>query len=81
MNIKNRNEKQPNNPLHGIKLAEILSYLVKKYGWEELGNRINIRCFNYDPSIKSCLKFLSRTSWAKEKVQKLYSESIRKDQI
>ena len=47
-----RNE-QPNNPLHGIKLAEVLEYLVEKYGWAEFGNRTNIRCFNSDPSIQS----------------------------
>jgi uncharacterized protein (DUF2132 family) len=52
---------QKNNPLHGVKLADILEALVTEYGWEELGYRIDIRCFNYDPSIKSSLKFLRRT--------------------
>ena len=63
---------QKNNPLHGVKLAEILDALVTEYGWEELGYRIDIRCFNYDPSIKSSLKFLRRTPWAREKVERLY---------
>lgn len=63
---------QANNPLHNVKLAEILEYLVKELGWEELGSEINIRCFNNDPSIKSSLKFLRRTPWAREKVEKLY---------
>ncbi|MDO7610579.1 MAG: VF530 family protein, partial [Crocinitomicaceae bacterium] len=63
---------QKNNPLHGVKLADILEALVTEYGWEELGYRIDIRCFNYDPSIKSSLKFLRRTPWAREKVERLY---------
>jgi uncharacterized protein (DUF2132 family) len=70
-----RNE-QPNNPLHGVKLADILEYLVEMYGWDELGNRINIRCFNSDPSIKSSLKFLRKTQWARDKVERLYLRSI-----
>ncbi len=68
-------EKQANNPLHGIKLADILENLVEKYGWEELGERINIRCFTHDPSIKSSLKFLRKTPWAREKVEQLYLRS------
>lgn len=67
--------KQTNNPLHGIKLANILDHLVEKYGWEELGERINIRCFTHEPSIKSSLKFLRRTPWAREKVEQLYLRS------
>ncbi len=70
-----RNE-QPNNPLHGVKLAEILEHLVENYGWAELGNRINIRCFNSDPSIQSSLKFLRKTQWARDKVERLYLNSI-----
>lgn len=70
-------EKQPNNPLHGVKLADILEHLVAKYGWEQLGQRIKIRCFTNDPSIKSSLKFLRRTPWAREKVEQLYLQSIR----
>jgi len=56
-------ENQPNNPLHGIKLAEILEDLYLKYGWEELAERININCFRSNPSIKSSLKFLRKTLW------------------
>ena len=63
---------QPNNPLHGVKLASILEYLVEELCWEDLGSRINIRCFNYDPSIKSSLKFLRKTPWARDKVEQLY---------
>ncbi len=70
------NNTQPNNPLHGKKLQEILEYLVNKYGWEELGKMINIRCFTQDPSIKSSLKFLRATPWAREKVENLYLKSI-----
>ncbi|MDC0272248.1 VF530 family protein [Crocinitomicaceae bacterium] len=67
---------QKNNPLHGVKLADILEALVTEYGWEELGCRIDIRCFNYDPSIKSSLKFLRRTPWAREKVERLYLKTF-----
>lgn len=65
-------EKHPNNPLHGITLEQILERLVEHYGWSELGERINIRCFNNDPSVKSCLKFLRKTPWARKKVEGLY---------
>jgi uncharacterized protein (DUF2132 family) len=65
-----------NDPLHGVKLADIMEYLHKEYGWEELGERINIRCFTHNPSIKSSLQFLRRTPWAREKVEKLYLRSI-----
>ena len=63
---------QANNPLHGIKLEDLLNDLVDHYGWEELGQRIDIRCFNHDPSIKSSLKFLRKTQWARDKVEYLY---------
>ncbi|MEH6533951.1 MAG: VF530 family protein [Photobacterium frigidiphilum] len=63
---------QTNNPLHGITLEKLLTELVEHYGWEELGYRINIRCFNQDPSIKSSLKFLRKTEWARTKVEELY---------
>ena len=69
-------KEQPNNPLHGLTLAAILEQLVKTYGWEGLGSAINVRCFNHDPSIKSSLKFLRKTSWAREKVEQLYVESL-----
>ena len=66
---------QPNNPLHGVKLVEILDYLVDFYGWEILGQRIDINCFNSNPSIKSSLKFLRRTQWARDKVEQLYLDT------
>ena len=79
MNDKiNTGNEQLNNPLHGIKLADILERLVDEYGWEELGMKINIRCFNYDPSIKSSLKFLRKTPWARDKVEQLYIKMVHK---
>jgi uncharacterized protein (DUF2132 family) len=63
---------QPNNPLHGLTLETILTQLVEHYGWEELGMIIDIRCFNFDPSIKSSLQFLRKTPWARKKVEDLY---------
>ncbi len=69
---------QPNNPLHGVKLAEILETLVKHYGFEELSKRININCFKNNPTIKSSLKFLRRMPWAREKVENLYLHVIKK---
>ena len=69
---------QPNNPLHGIRLQDILEQLVEKYGWEKLGFKININCFKKDPSIKSSLTFLRKTPWAREKVEQLYLKMIRK---
>ncbi len=65
-------EQQINNPLHGIALKQIVNTLVDHYGWDELGSRINIRCFNSDPSVKSSLKFLRKTPWARKKVESLY---------
>ena len=72
------NNEQVNNPLHGVKLAEIVQYLVSEYGWEELGARIKINCFISNPSIKSSLKFLRRTPWAREKVEGLYLKTIER---
>lgn len=63
---------QANNPLHGLTLEKIITSLVEHYGWETLGQRIDIRCFNSDPSIKSSLKFLRKTPWARTKVEELY---------
>lgn len=63
---------QPNNPLHGITLEKLLIQLVDHYGWEELGRRIDIRCFNWEPSIQSSLKFLRKNQWARDKVEALY---------
>ena len=70
-------EKQKNNPLHGITLASIVEHLVNYYGWEDLGTRNNIKCFNENPSIKSSLTFLRKTAWAREKVEGLYLKSLR----
>lgn len=66
---------QPNNPLHGVKLAEILDFLVRNYGWKKLGELIEINCFQSNPSIKSSLKFLRKHQWARDKVEQLYLES------
>jgi uncharacterized protein (DUF2132 family) len=63
---------QPNNPLHGITLEKLLNQLVDHYGWDELGQEIDIRCFNWEPSIKSSLKFLRKTEWARKEVETLY---------
>lgn len=70
-------QEQPNNPLHGVKLAEIVEYLYNEYGWKELGEIIDINCFQSNPSIKSSLKFLRRTPWAREKVENLYLDTIK----
>ncbi len=64
--------KQPGNPLHGVTLETIVKELVADYGWAELGQLIDIRCFNNDPSIKSSLKFLRKTDWARKQVEDLY---------
>ncbi|KTA85897.1 MULTISPECIES: VF530 family DNA-binding protein [Aeromonas] len=69
---------QPKNPLHGLTLEAIVTALVEHYGWEELGQQINIRCFTEAPSIKSSLKFLRKTPWAREKVESLYLYVQRK---
>ena len=71
-------DNNPNNPLHGVKLINILETLVDKYGWEELDKRIKINCFHSNPSIKSSLKFLRKTPWARSKVEKLYLETIER---
>ena len=63
---------QANNPLHGITLETILTRLVEHYGWDALGQQINIKCFNHEPSIKSSLKFLRNTPWARKQVEALY---------
>jgi len=60
------------DPLQGVTLKTILSELVERYGWEEMGENIDIRCFTHDPSISSSLKFLRRTPWARDKVEEMY---------
>ena len=67
----------PANPLHGMTLEAILTALVAHYGWDGLAERIDIRCFKSDPSIKSSLTFLRRTPWAREKVEALYVRSLK----
>lgn len=64
-----------NDPLHGITLKMIVTHLQEKYGWEELAKRINIKCFAVNPSVNSSLKFLRKTPWAREKVEKLYLDT------
>ena len=71
--------KQLNNPLHGIKLSEIVEYLYNEYGWEKLGKKIKINSFTKDPSIKSSLKFLRKTDWARKEVEDLYLWNLRKN--
>jgi uncharacterized protein (DUF2132 family) len=65
-------QQQKINPLHGITLEQIVNSMVEHYGWNELGKRIAIRCFNSDPSVRSSLKFLRKTPWARQKVEDLY---------
>lgn len=67
---------QSKDPLHGISLEKIVTALVSIYGWEKLGNMIDIRCFNSDPSIKSSLTFLRKTPWARTEVENLYIFSL-----
>jgi len=69
-------ETQVNNPLHGVKLEKVVTDLVEHYGWEELSIRININCFKSDPSVKSSLKFLRKTPWARDKVEALFLETF-----
>ena len=68
---------QPRNPLHGLTLEAIVTALVEHYGWAGLGERVPIRCFLVDPSVKSSLTFLRRTPWAREKVESLYLFMLR----
>ncbi len=68
---------QVGNPLHGLTLEAIVTALSTHYGWEELGQRIHIRCFVLDPSVASSLKFLRKTPWAREKVESLYLFMLR----
>ena len=71
-------EVQKNNPLHGITLKQILEELLENYGWEQLGFRVSINCFNENPSINSSLKFLRKTPWARQLVEELYISMIEK---
>ncbi|HEY6036289.1 MAG TPA: VF530 family protein [Kofleriaceae bacterium] len=68
---------QPNNPLHGITLERIVTELVDYFGWADLAERTRMNCFTTDPSVKSCLKFLRKTPWAREKIESLYLFMLR----
>lgn len=68
---------QPRNPLHGVTLEAMLNALVAHFGWAGLGEQVNIRCFTFEPSIASSLKFLRKTPWAREKVESLYLFMLR----
>ena len=69
-------EEQLNNPLHGVKLAQLLERLVDYYGWENLAERVNIRCFKHNPTMKSSLGFLRKTRWAREHVEDVYLDML-----
>lgn len=73
-------EQQPNNPLHGVKLADIVNYLVNELGWENMADEIPVRCFQFDPSVKSSLVFLRKTPWARDRIEALYLETVKKSQ-
>ncbi|WP_027482833.1 VF530 family DNA-binding protein [Deinococcus pimensis] len=66
------------NPLQGVTLERIVTRLAAFYGWEELARRVPVRCFQYDPSVSSSLKFLRRTPWARARVEGLYVETVRR---
>ena len=71
-------EKNKNNPLHGVKLKDILESLVKRYKWEGLAKRVHVRCFMFEPTVNSSLKFLRKTPWARTQVEELYLDMIGK---
>jgi len=70
-------EEQPNNPLHGVTLKAIMEDLAARHGWPELARRVDIRCFQVDPSVKSSLTFLRKTPWARKLVEQLYLDDRR----
>lgn len=71
----------PNDLLHGLTLKAIVNKLVEFYGWDELGKRVNINCFNFDASVNSSLKFLRKEYWARLKVEKLYIKTFLNDEF
>lgn len=71
-------DEKSNDPLHGVTLQAIVEALVERHGWPALGQKINIRCFSFEPSIKSSLKFLRKTVWARQEVEKLYLQDLRR---
>ena len=72
------NTEQQNNPLHGVTLEKVVTELVERYDWDGLADKIDINCFKSDPSIKSSLKFLRKTQWARDKVENLYIATFAK---
>lgn len=78
MESEKQPEDQKNNPLHGVKLADILEYLVENLGWKRMNSEVSILCFNNNPSINSSLTFLRKTPWAREKVERLYLQTKRR---
>ena len=74
-------EEKSNDPLHGLTLEKIVTHLVESYGWEILAEEIRINCFTHDPSVKSSLKFLRKTPWARTKVEDFYKYSLRKNKL
>ena len=70
-------EEELSNPLHGVKLVQLLESLIEHYGWKYLADRTNIRCFKYNPTMKSSLGFLRKTTWAREFVEDLYLEMVK----
>ena len=66
----------PRDPLHGVTLESIINQLVQRYGWSEMGRRIPIRCFQFNPTVKSCLTFLRKTPWARAKVEGWYISEL-----
>jgi uncharacterized protein (DUF2132 family) len=72
------NQKSQKNTLEGITLEQIVRALQQHYGWEELSNQINIKCFKFEPTVKSSLSFLRKTDWAREKVERLYQKTVFK---
>jgi len=78
-NRRQATEDELNNPLHGVKLAQILERLVEHYGWEYLAERVNIRCFMYNPTMKSSLGFLRKTQWAREHVEDVYLDMLEEE--
>lgn len=77
--MEEKKQSQPNNPLHGIKLATIVEDLVDFYGWDSLADKININCFKSNQTVKSSLKFLRKTPWARDKVEDLYLKMIKRN--
>lgn len=70
----------PKDPLHGYTLETVVTRLVEEYGWDELADRIHIRCFANDPSVKSTLQFLRKTAWARNKVETLFIETLQRQE-